>query len=128
MNETEQLRARNRELSILNTIAEALNHQVDLSQALNTALRHIVALFNLQTGWVWLLHETTGDPYLAAALNLPAGLAADPRRMEGTRYCYCLDHYRHGNMEEAANISIVTCTRLRDLISGTAGLRNHASV
>lgn len=128
MNETEQLRARNRELSILNTIAEALNHQVDLSQALNTALKHIVALFNLQTGWVWLLHETTGDPYLAAALNLPAGLAADPRRMEGTRYCYCLDHYRHGNMEEAANISIVTCTRLKDLVSGTAGLRNHASV
>ncbi len=128
MNETEQLRARNRELSILNTIAEALNHQVDLSQALNTALTHILALFNLQTGWVWLLDERSGDPYLAAAHNLPPGLAADPRRMEGTRYCYCLDHYLHGNMAEAANISIVTCTRLKDLVSGTAGLRNHASV
>lgn len=128
MRETEQLRARNRELSILNTIAEALNHQVDLTQALNTALTHIVALFNLQTGWVWLLHESSGEPYLAAAHNLPDGLAADPRRMEGTRYCYCLDRYRLGNMEEAANISIVTCTRLKDLVSGTAGLRNHASV
>jgi two-component system NarL family sensor kinase len=128
MDETAQLRARNRELSILNTIAEALNHQVDLSQALNTALTHIVDLFNLQTGWVWLLHEAGGEPYLAAAHNLPEGLTADPRRMEGTRYCYCLDHYRHGNMEEAANISIVTCTRLKDLVSGSEGLRNHASV
>ncbi len=128
MRETELLRARNRELSILNTIAEALNHQIDLAQALNTALAHIVDLFNLQTGWVWLLHESSGEPYLAAAHNLPAGLTADPRRMEGTRYCYCLDHFRHGNMEEAANVSIVTCTRLKDLVSGSEGLRNHASV
>src|SRR5690606_38927450 len=43
----------------LNTIAEALNQEVDLARALNTALGHVAALFGLQTGWVFLLDEMT---------------------------------------------------------------------
>ncbi len=34
---TEQLRQRNRELAILHSIAEALNHEVDLTRALGVA-------------------------------------------------------------------------------------------
>ena len=124
--ETEQLRQRNRELAILNSIAEALNHEVDLTRALQTVLNQVSALFDLTTGWVWLLHDKTGESYLAASRNLPPGLTEDPQLMEGD--CYCLRTYRQGDLEGAANVNVVRCSRLSGLISGTAGLRHHASI
>jgi two-component system NarL family sensor kinase len=124
----EKLKKRNRELSILNTIADALNREVDLTRALNAALEKIAELFDVQTGWVWLQREETGATYLAASLNLPPGLADDPARMDGSNYCYCLDKYALGEMENARNVSIITCTRLQGLHYGAEGLRYHASV
>jgi len=53
----EKLRKRNRELSILNAIAEALNREVDLGRALHTTLGRVAELLGLQTGWVWLLDD-----------------------------------------------------------------------
>ncbi|MEL6310705.1 MAG: hypothetical protein AAFQ52_21390, partial [Chloroflexota bacterium] len=97
-NETEQLRQRNRELSILNTIAQSLNREVDLAQALHSALTHIVDLFDLRTGWIWLLDEETDTPYLATAVDLPSALTDNPEAMQGYRYCYCLDTYQSGEM------------------------------
>ncbi|MEO8397116.1 MAG: GAF domain-containing sensor histidine kinase [Chloroflexota bacterium] len=124
----EKLKKRNRELSILNTIADALNREVDLTRALDAALKKIAELFDVQTAWVWLQREDTETPYLAAALNLPPGLADSPARMAGDTYCYCLDKYALGEMENARNVSIITCTRVQGLHSGTEGLRYHASV
>jgi two-component system, NarL family, sensor kinase len=123
---TEKLKQRNRELSILNAIAEALNREVDLNQALHTALERVTELFRLQSGWVWLQSKETGEPYLAAAHQLPPALANDPSRFEGT--CYCLDTYQLGDLEGATNISMITCTRLKYLVEGTEGLRFHASI
>ncbi len=125
---TIKLQRRNRELSILNAIAEALNREIDLQQALHTTLAKVAELFDLQTGWIWLLHEETGEPYLAVAQNLPPALANAPHRMKGTTYCYCLDSYQSGDLEGAANVNIVTCTRLQGLVDGTDGLRYHASI
>jgi len=73
--DTEKL---NRELSILNTVAQALNREVDLSKALHTALAHVAELLGLRTGWVWLLREESGEAYLAAAQNLPPALTESP--------------------------------------------------
>jgi two-component system NarL family sensor kinase len=94
--DSEKLRRRNDELSILNTIAQALNREIDLAQALQTALAQAAELLGLRTGWVWLLREDTDDSYLAAHQNLPPALANSPRRMEGR--CYCLDTYRAGDL------------------------------
>ncbi len=124
--DTEKLEKRNRELSILNAIAEALNREVDLSRALHVALAQVAELLNLRTGWVFLLDEQTGKTYLAATYHLPPALADKPRRMEGT--CYCLDTYFEGDLEGAANVNIITCTRLEGLVDGTDGLRYHASI
>ena len=121
-----QLRQRNHELSILNTIARALNHSVELDQALQTGLAQVAELLGLHTGWVWLINEETGKTYLAAAQNLPPALADKPRRMTGT--CYCLDTYREGDLEGAANVNVVKCSRLSGLVDGTDGLRYHASI
>lgn len=122
----DKLEQRNRELSILNAIAEALNRSVDLEEALHAALAQAAELLGLHTGWVWLLREDTEESYLAAAQNLPPALTIKPQRMEG--WCYCLETYRDGDLEGAANVNVVTCTRLRGLVDGTDGLRYHASI
>ncbi|HSJ56010.1 MAG TPA: GAF domain-containing sensor histidine kinase [Anaerolineae bacterium] len=121
-----QLRRRNRELAILNAVAEALNHSVDINQALQTTLVRAAELLDLQTGWIWLLSEGTEESYLAASLNLPPALANNPARMEG--WCYCLDTYRQGDLRGAANVNVITCSRLQNLVDGTDGLRYHASI
>jgi two-component system NarL family sensor kinase len=125
-NVNETLRRRNRELSILNSIAEALNRSVDLEQALQAALSQAADLLDLKTGWVWLLSEDTDETYLAAAQNLPPGLINNPELMQGT--CYCLDTYRAGDLDGAANVNVIQCSRLKKLVDGTAGLRYHASI
>jgi two-component system NarL family sensor kinase len=121
-----ELRRRNHELSILNSIASALNRSIELDQALHTGLSQVAELLGLHTGWVWLINEETGKTYLAASQNLPPALQNNPRRMRGN--CYCLDTYREGDMEGAANVNVVTCSRLSGLIDGTGGLRYHASI
>lgn len=116
----------NRELTIINAIAQALNRSVDLDEALRATLAQVAALLDLHTGWIWLLNEGTGEWYLAAAQELPPALADDPIRMEGS--CYCLDSYEEGDLNGAANINVITCTRLAGLMAGTGGLRYHASI
>ena len=124
--QAEQLKRRDRELSILNTIAQALNREVDLARALDTTLARVAELLELRSGWVWLLEGETDESYLAAAHNLPPGLIDNPALMEGS--CYCLRTYRDGDMAGAANINVVTCSRLKELVGGTDGLRFHASI
>lgn len=120
------LAQRNRELTILNAIAHQLNGSAELATALAVALEQITAHFDLQTGWIWLLDEKSGKSYLAAARNLPPALADDPRSMEGD--CYCLSTFRRGDLQGAANVNAVVCSRLDGRTAGTAGLRHHASV
>lgn len=122
----EELRQRNRELAILNAITEALNREIDLIQALKTTLAKVAELLDLETGWIFLIEEESGEHYLAAAQNLPPGLADSPARFEGS--CYCLDTYRAGDMDGAANVNVVTCSRLKNLVDGADGLRYHGSI
>ncbi|MCA1552924.1 MAG: GAF domain-containing sensor histidine kinase [Chloroflexi bacterium] len=124
--DTEKLEQRNRELSILNEIAQALNREVDLDRALHAVLAQVASLLNLHTGWVFLMDDATGKMYLAATHNLPPALANKPQRMEGT--CYCLDTYREGDLDGAANVNVITCSRLNGLVDGTDGLRYHSSI
>jgi two-component system NarL family sensor kinase len=46
--------------------------------------------------------------------------------MEGG--CTCLDAYKHGGLDNRERVSVITCSRLEDLTSGTDGLRYHASI
>jgi two-component system, NarL family, sensor kinase len=123
---TETLERQNEEFAILSEVATALNESVDLETALSTVLSRAADCHALGTGWVLLLDEASGEPYLAAAQNLPPGLAEDPGRMEGS--CYCLDTFRAGDLAGAANVNVVACSRLRGLTQGSGGLRYHASI
>lgn len=124
----DDLERRNRELSVLNAIARELNRSVNPDQALRFVLSQAAELLGLRTGWIWLIDEDSPEPYLAAAQDLPPALADEPRRMDGSGYCYCLDTYKKGDLEGAANVNVLTCSRLRGLVDGTGGLRYHASI
>lgn len=125
---TESLKRRNRELSVLNEIARELNRSVNPSEALDFTLSRVADLLGLGTGWIWLMGESSPEPYLAAARNLPPALAEDPRRMDGSGSCYCLDTYKKGDLGGAANVNVVSCSRLKDLVDGADGLRYHTSI
>ena len=118
----------NHELSVLNGIARELNRSVNLDEALRFTLSQVAELLGLRTGWIWLIRESSPEPYLAAAQNLPPVLADEPRRMDGSGYCYCLDSYKKGDLGGAANVNVLTCSRLDGLVDGTDGLRYHASI
>jgi two-component system NarL family sensor kinase len=127
-NNKKDLRRLNHELSVLNAIARELNRSVNLGEALEFTLAQVAELLGLRTGWIWLMNEDSSEPYLAAAQNLPPALANEPRRMDGSGYCYCLDTYKRGDLEGAANVNVLTCSRLSGLVDGTDGLRYHASI
>ncbi|HEX6797470.1 MAG TPA: GAF domain-containing sensor histidine kinase [Ktedonobacterales bacterium] len=126
VSDAERLAHLNRELQILNSIAQALNGSVALDETLHATLAQVAELLGLETGWIWLLDEETGASYLGAAQNLPRALTKNPHRMTGS--CFCLDTYRNGDMEGAANVNVVRCSRLSGLVDDTNGLRYHASI
>jgi len=119
----------NRDLAVLYAIAGHLNRKVDVHEALQEVLAQVTKLLGLRTGWVWLLNEQ-GKPYLAAAQSLPPYLADHPQRMTGS--CLCLDTFVQGDLEGAANIDVLRCSRLknaeREGDPTSLGLRYHASV
>lgn len=84
--ESQALQRHSQELSILNDVARALNASVDLPALLASALEKVVELLGLSTGWVLLLDEASGEPYLAAAQNLPPGLLEEPQLLTGWFY------------------------------------------
>ncbi|MGV3526586.1 MAG: histidine kinase [Candidatus Sericytochromatia bacterium] len=112
-------------LGALHAVARALSSTVHLEQSLQITLSQVAELLQLETGWIFLL-DAAGEPYLAAAQNLPPALVAEPERLCGS--CYCLDRYRADSLQQAENISMIACSRLNQLQHGTAGLRFHASI
>ncbi len=124
--DAKKLRERNRELLILNSFAEALSRSLDLEETIRVALTEVADLLHLRTGWVWLIDSESHQPYLASWLHLPPALRENPKLMEGS--CFCLDTYEQGDLSGAANVNVVTCSRLKALVGGTDGLRYHASI
>src|SRR5438445_3499479 len=121
-----------RELSILNAVAEALNSSPDVRQALEKTLGLVAAMLGLRTGWVWLLDQDTNRFYDAAERELPPYLQ-ERVRMAGRRRCWCIDDFRDGELTPT-NIDVIECSRLMPAFRGkssaalAAGLRYHASI
>ncbi|HEU4565793.1 MAG TPA: GAF domain-containing sensor histidine kinase [Gemmatimonadaceae bacterium] len=118
--------SRDHDLEILNALARALSHSLEIEPVLHAALDTLAELLRLDTGWAWLLDEATEAPRLAAARNLPPGLAERPELMEGP--CHCLTTFAAGDLRGAANVNVVWCSRLAKLVAGGNELRCHASV
>jgi two-component system NarL family sensor kinase len=119
-----------RELATLTALAQALSRPAGLTESLDAALATVAEALGLETGWVWLLDEGSDEPRLAAARALPPALQSHPEAMRGD--CYCLKTFRAGDLRGAANVNVVWCSRLAQVVEtageGVTDLRCHASV
>jgi DNA-binding NarL/FixJ family response regulator len=112
--------------SHLYEIARSLNQEFSLAAALRVSLEKTVQLLNLETGWIWLVQPDIKSVYLAASYNLPPALSNHPERLSG--WCFCIETYLSNDLSEAKNISEITCSRLKNIKSGTRDLKFHASI
>jgi serine phosphatase RsbU (regulator of sigma subunit) len=132
--EVERLRA-------LDEIVEQLISSLDIQSALDSTLRTLLKVMNLQTGWVSMLTKSHLGVFSAgnepphgfavgSACGLPPGLEHDDCRfLRQPPACHCQRLLLEGRFTRAVNI--VECTRLRDSMRATGdnqGLRFHASV
>lgn len=107
-------------------IAKYLNKEFSLHAALCKSLEKTMEILHLETGWIWLTEPDHKSVYLAASHNLPPALSNHPERLSG--WCYCIKQYLSDDIEEAMNISEIACSRLKDISSGTEGLKFHATI
>ncbi|MEM7552221.1 MAG: LuxR C-terminal-related transcriptional regulator [Bacteroidota bacterium] len=112
--------------SHLYEIASHLNREHSLHSALRKSLEKTVEILNLETGWIWLTEPDNKSVYLAASHNLPPALSNHPERLSG--WCYCIKQYLSDDIDQAMNISEITCSRLKDVSTGTKDLKFHATI
>ncbi len=112
--------------SHLYEIASHLNKEFSLHAALHKSLEKTVEILNIETGWFWLTEPDNKSVYLAASYNLPPALSKHPERLSG--WCYCIKQYLTDDIDQAMNISEITCSRLKDISTGTKGLKFHAVI
>jgi serine phosphatase RsbU (regulator of sigma subunit) len=111
------------ELTTLNQLAQTLNRALDLREALDSALAHVVELMSLRTGWLFLRDETGGFR-LAARHDLPPAITYPGAPWAGD--CSCQELCIAGKLNKAVNM--VRCSRLKHAVGDKRALAQHASV
>ena len=94
--------------SHLYEIANLLNKEFSLPSALRKSLEKTVEILGLETGWIWLTEQDNKSVYLASSYNLPPALTNHPERLSG--WCYCIKQYLSDDIDEAINISEISCS------------------
>ncbi|WP_066174150.1 GAF domain-containing sensor histidine kinase [Bacillus marinisedimentorum] len=124
-----EVKKRLEELETLKAIAETLNRGENLEEMLRTALKELLHVTGLSTGWIFLIEED-GSFQLAADESLPQALENNRSELMCKGTCWCLSKYNDGRLNEAVNI--IECKRIEDAIAGrigdTAGITHHATV
>ena len=72
------IRERNRELSILNSVAVALNNTLDLEPILNVTLNDVLRALRLESGALFLIDQNSRKIKLQAKKNLPDQAPEEP--------------------------------------------------
>jgi len=72
---TEELQRQTEKLSTLNTLAVTVGQSLNLEEVLHTALREVLDLTRLETGWINLRGEEGGKSHMRASRGLPEGAA-----------------------------------------------------
>ncbi|HZG55058.1 GAF domain-containing sensor histidine kinase [Paenibacillus sp.] len=120
-----------REAELLKDIAETINGTYDMGRLLEVVLEKLLKLTGLAAGWVFLIEpRTTGELRCAADAGLPPALARDGKRPMTEGSCWCVDRYRDGRLQRAANI--LNCKRIEEATllrrGDTNGLTHHATI
>ena len=83
-----ELLRRNRELAALNEVSRAVSGQQDLTDMLDGALRCVLALMDLEAGWVLLLEPGGTHARLMCSVGLPVPVARQEAET-GFPHCQC---------------------------------------
>ncbi len=67
----ENLRRRNQELSILNSIALAFNYNVEFNEALQKTLENVLEVLRIECGGIFLIHRAEKEIHLEAGMGIP---------------------------------------------------------
>ena len=113
------LAQRNRELTILNAIAHQLNGSADLSAALTVALEQITAHFDLQTGVDLVARRAEREKLFGGRAQFALGPRGRFRAAWRAIAIACAPSAR-GDLQGAANVNAVACSRLDGRTAGTA--------
>ena len=119
-----------KDLKALNQIIETLNRTVDVRDALDSALKSLLQVMGLETGWIFLRDPDNTDLWggrgytLAAHRNLPPAIASD-QADAWEKGCDCQGYCDHGRLTGAYNE--LYCTRLEEARGDRRGLVVHAS-
>jgi serine phosphatase RsbU (regulator of sigma subunit) len=128
-------------LEALNQLADDLNRSTEAPCLLDSALKTLVKVMGLKTGWVFLWKggefqmpcapgDADADFTLVAHCGLPPGFRADNYHyLRCSPECYCQELLREGGLVRAVNV--FECTRLMDAAEAnmdTEGLLFHATV
>jgi PAS domain S-box-containing protein len=73
----EVISQRNRELSIVNSIAVALNHTMDFNHIMKTTLKKVIQVLRLERGGLFLIDHVAQRIRLRARFNIPAAVAEE---------------------------------------------------
>lgn len=118
------------DLETLNDIADALNRSVHVRDALDQALAKLVALMNVDTGWIFLQDNSAQEKWygpgfrLAAHHNLPPAMAVQSAEA-WNKGCDCQTLCLKGKLSDAYNE--VRCSRLGSVSGDRQQLAVHAS-
>ncbi|MGB3210059.1 MAG: PAS domain S-box protein [Desulforhopalus sp.] len=74
----ELIRKRNRELSILNSIAVAINYTMDLDSLLKVTLGRVLSVLTISQGGIFLIDRAEKKTILGATVNLPDVKKGEP--------------------------------------------------
>ena len=78
----EIIQLRNRELSILNSIAMVLNFTMDLDHILKVTLERIRKILSVRKGGIFLFDDEDNTPTMRAGFGLPAATREKPTQVE----------------------------------------------
>lgn len=82
----QELACRNRELTVLNAIGEAASHSLDLEEILETSMKKIVELIDLESGEIWLMEG--GRLVLGTHYGMSSGFVVREAAMQ-PGHCLC---------------------------------------
>lgn len=116
-------------LKTIKAIAETLNQGNNLEEMLQTVLKELLQVTELQTGWIYLI-DPQGNYQLIADIDLPPALSWQAKRPMCEGNCWCIKEYNDNTLNRAFNI--IGCKRIDDAIKHQWGETNeithHATV
>ncbi len=88
----QELRQRNRELAILNTITQSVASSLDLNQILTSAMNGIAEIVNVQAGYLVLLDAESGERCVYQQFTRQGHAEAEPNMLQGNIVDFVMDN------------------------------------